>query len=153
MLLQYTPKKYQTHTLHSAKAADAEGALGSPAHLPRALVAASGGRAGQVLFWFACFGCFIRSKLIKSNDQGQIQPTTSYFLVLKKSVPCTLVSSFQSEASAAVDDFLSIFLESFSFFSLLIYYLFSLLNHSTLVPSYPLHKFSQTHPHACICTR
>ena len=41
--------------------------------------------------------CFIRSNLIKSNDQGQIHPTTRYFLVLKKLVPCTLVSSFQSE--------------------------------------------------------
>ena len=34
-------------------------------------------------------------------------------MVVKKSVPCTLLTPFQSEASAAVDDVLSIFLASF----------------------------------------
>ena len=48
--------------------------------------------------------------VITSNDKDQIPPQTHYFLVLKKSVPCTLVTPFQSEPSAAVDDCLAVFL-------------------------------------------
>jgi len=43
--------------------------------------------------------------VITSHDNDQIPPKTRYFLVWEKSAPWTLVTPFQSEASAAVDDF------------------------------------------------
>ena len=48
----------------------------------------------------------IQLKFLISHNKCQIQLKASYFLVLKKSLPCTLVTPPYSEASAAVDDFL-----------------------------------------------
>ena len=58
----------------------------------------------------------IQLKLLKSNIKCQMQLKASHFLVLKKSLPCTLVAPPDSETSAAVDDFLGrLFLSRFAF--------------------------------------
>jgi len=57
-------------------------------------------------------------KLIYYIIKERIPSQTSYFLGLKKSAPCTLVTPFQSVPSAAVDDFLTVFLVASRIFTL-----------------------------------
>ena len=61
--------------------------------------------------------CQIQLKFLQSNNKCQIQLKASYFWVLKKSLPCTLVTPPHPEASAEVDDVLPSFFASFLFLS------------------------------------